>query len=350
MGKVLIVNATAASTSGAATILKQFLDYAANRSDLIIYIFISPYIELEVLSSHIHLIRIKNVKSYLMRLYWDYIGLSRYLRKHNIIPTCSLSLQNTNFNTGYKIPNYIYYHQAIPFYDYKWCFFKKSERVLFFYKNIYPIFVSLSLNKCSVFFVQLEYIKQGVKCLFNVPSSNIYIIKPTFEPLALKENFASSLFLDNRTINFFYPATDAFYKNHQLLYDLFNQFDEDEYALYLTMSRPVNNLTANIHCVNLLTVDEMNWMYNNVDVLLYPSYIESFGLPLLEAAYFGLPIIASDLPYAREVLNGYDGVTFVDKDDIAGWIKAIQATVKGKRYQSFSTDCNLSWNILNTIL
>lgn len=47
-------------------------------------------------------------------------------------------------------------------------------------------------------------------------------------------------------------------------------------------------------------------------VLLFPSYIETFGLPLLEARMSGSPILASDCPFSHEILDDYDGVSYFD--------------------------------------
>jgi glycosyltransferase involved in cell wall biosynthesis len=37
--------------------------------------------------------------------------------------------------------------------------------------------------------------------------------------------------------------------------------------------------------------------------LIYPSIIESFGLPLIESIEFNCKIIASDLDYVKEIVN-----------------------------------------------
>ena len=44
---------------------------------------------------------------------------------------------------------------------------------------------------------------------------------------------------------------------------------------------------------------EMIKAYSEADALFFPSLFESYGLPLLEAMQIGLPILCSDLPYAR---------------------------------------------------
>lgn len=53
--------------------------------------------------------------------------------------------------------------------------------------------------------------------------------------------------------------------------------------------------------------------------LIFPSYIESFGLPLLEAKLTDAPIIAADTVFAREILDGYENVMYCDNNDIKSW-------------------------------
>ncbi len=64
--------------------------------------------------------------------------------------------------------------------------------------------------------------------------------------------------------------------------------------------------------------EELRWAYGHVDALIAASKDEGFGLPLVEAAYFGLPIICSDIPIFREVTQGYaDYFKVMDADDLA---------------------------------
>ena len=84
--------------------------------------------------------------------------------------------------------------------------------------------------------------------------------------------------------------------------------------------------------------------------MVFPSYIETYGLPLIEAASLGVPIIAADLPYAREVLDGYEGVTFVPYDDAEGWSRAISELRKGVRYSPLQLKSRPSWQELFNIV
>lgn len=57
--------------------------------------------------------------------------------------------------------------------------------------------------------------------------------------------------------------------------------------------------------------------------LLFPSFAEGLGLPVLEAAAAGLPVISSDLAAVREIAG--PGTVYLDPEDKAGWIDAIRS-------------------------
>lgn len=59
----------------------------------------------------------------------------------------------------------------------------------------------------------------------------------------------------------------------------------------------------NIKNVGPLAPHELRSLYNRVDGLIYPSTMESFGLPLLEARQARLPVIASERDYVRDVMD-----------------------------------------------
>lgn len=48
---------------------------------------------------------------------------------------------------------------------------------------------------------------------------------------------------------------------------------------------------------------EVNRLYGQAEALIYPSTLESFGLPLIEARTHGLSIIASEMDYVRDVID-----------------------------------------------
>ena len=47
----------------------------------------------------------------------------------------------------------------------------------------------------------------------------------------------------------------------------------------------------------------VNQIYKIADFLIFPSLNESLGLPLIEASFYNLPIISSNLDYVFDVCN-----------------------------------------------
>lgn len=80
--------------------------------------------------------------------------------------------------------------------------------------------------------------------------------------------------------------------------------------------------------------DELALQYQQTDALIAASYSEGFGLPLIEAGYFGKPAIASDMPVFREAAKGAANAYFFKRgssEDLAKTIlKFISKPKNGK--------------------
>lgn len=50
---------------------------------------------------------------------------------------------------------------------------------------------------------------------------------------------------------------------------------------------------------------ELDYAYRHASALIFASRCEGFGLPLVEAMHYGLPVIASDIPVFREIAGDY---------------------------------------------
>jgi alpha-1,2-rhamnosyltransferase len=51
------------------------------------------------------------------------------------------------------------------------------------------------------------------------------------------------------------------------------------------------------------TLGELVTLYKHAAALIHPSVSEGFGLPIVEAMYFNIPIIASHIPVFTELLG-----------------------------------------------
>ncbi len=76
--------------------------------------------------------------------------------------------------------------------------------------------------------------------------------------------------------------------------------------------------------------DDLHLLYRHARALVFPSFVEGFGMPLVEAAHHGVAAIASDIPVFREI--GGDHVRYfsaLDVDDLARAIReSLSETVR----------------------
>jgi glycosyltransferase involved in cell wall biosynthesis len=70
--------------------------------------------------------------------------------------------------------------------------------------------------------------------------------------------------------------------------------------------------------------EELQQLYASCDALIAASYMEGFGLPIVEAAEYGKPVIASDIPVFREVVGESQAVAFFE----AGSPSALSARIE----------------------
>ena len=69
------------------------------------------------------------------------------------------------------------------------------------------------------------------------------------------------------------------------------------------------NLAERVIFADGISDAELNWCYRNCELLLAPSIVEGFGLPVVEAQFAGCRVVCSDIPAFREV--GFVGCRFV---------------------------------------
>lgn len=63
-------------------------------------------------------------------------------------------------------------------------------------------------------------------------------------------------------------------------------------------------LEDSVQLIGQVSYSEVSKYYSKADIFVHPSYPESFGMVLLEAMLYGLPVIATDLTCLREASQG----------------------------------------------
>ncbi len=74
-------------------------------------------------------------------------------------------------------------------------------------------------------------------------------------------------------------------------------------------------IKENVKFVGWKTGKELWDIYQNSDLFLFASTYENFGLPLLEAAYFRLPLVSTDVGVAKDLIDVNKGGNIISKLD-----------------------------------
>ncbi|CAI8727194.1 glycosyltransferase family 4 protein [Pseudomonas chlororaphis] len=72
-------------------------------------------------------------------------------------------------------------------------------------------------------------------------------------------------------------------------------------------------LNRRLFMFNTLDDNSLEYAYSKATALVFPSYVEGFGLPLVEAMQRGLPAMGSDIPVFREI--GGEFMAYFDLND-----------------------------------
>lgn len=116
-------------------------------------------------------------------------------------------------------------------------------------------------------------------------------------------------------------------KNHQHLLNVFDKLWEttENVNLFIVghVGWKVEKLMQRIRSHRRLNINlfvwhdlndlELQYCYKQAKMLLFPSYVEGFGLPIVESLSNGLPVMASDTPIHKEV--GQDKIGYFSLED-----------------------------------
>jgi glycosyltransferase involved in cell wall biosynthesis len=164
----------------------------------------------------------------------------------------------------------------------------------------------LLMKRVDVFIVQTDGMKRELESVNHGASVRVCSFIPTCyvrneEAEAVKDGFV-------------YPASGEPHKNHRVLLEAWRLLKQEGCCVPLHLTVPKNSRLGEyiddftkkhqLNVVNHGAIEhhEVISIMNASAGLIFPSKIESFGLPLLEAASLGLPIVASELDFVRDVV------------------------------------------------
>lgn len=316
-----------AESGGALSVLHEFYtEFVHDQENE--YIFILSLPELKE-TYNIKVLRFPWIKkSWGHRIYFDYIIAPILIKKHKIDKV--LSLQNITIRNT-KVYQSVFVHNALPFTEYAISI--KENKKLWFYQNIIGKNIMKSIKRADHVIVQTNWMKK--KCIeqLKVRREKIEVKHPKIN-IEVKEKFKKT---KESMSTFFYPAGGSIYKNHKLIINACLVLKEEginDYKVIFTLKGDENEHIAYLYNIvekNKLPISfngnlirEKVFDFYTKATLVFPSYIETVGLPLLEAKMHETPIIASDCAFSKEILYGYEKVKLIDPfdaEDLAANIK-----------------------------
>lgn len=265
------------------------------------------------------------VSSYLQRIKTEWHEVNKVL--NDFAPDIVLSMPNIRI-LGCKWKQAVYMQQSLPFQKIKrFSFFKKEERSCAFRQHIQGLIIRKSLKKSEMVFVQTEWVKCALEaCIRSRP-----VIKIGYPA----NQIDSALVIRAKRLNseFFYPASPYIYKNHQAIFDAIKVLRQKGYfpKIYLTLNACDldTEISDAIECIGQQSKNQMRELYART-TLVFPSYIETVGLPLVEARTAGTWVIASDCLFSHEVLEGYPNCEYFDPFNATQLADCMERVITGQ--------------------
>jgi glycosyltransferase involved in cell wall biosynthesis len=178
------------------------------------------------------------------------------------------------------------------------------------------LWVSSRLANADEFVVQTPTMKRLLEAKMK-SSVSIRILPFIADPSGYARRTMLEGKLKKNGSEFLYVSSGEPHKNHLKILDAWRLLAEegifpslrltlDEvrfHSLCREIEESCKRYGLKVTNMGMLSHGDVLALYAKVDALIFPSNFESFGLPLIEARQAGLPILAAELDYVRDVLD-----------------------------------------------
>lgn len=313
----ILVYDVAADSGGAATVLKSFYE-EFRRDTENEYVFVLSVFELPE-TEHIRVLNFPWIKkSPFHRFYFDQFRAHRLVKQYAADQV--LSLQNIGLPRA-GVPQIVYEHNALPFSEYR---FKLWEGFRpWFTQQVLGRMMKRSIRRAKKVLVQTNWMKQEIVRQCRIAPEKVKVKFPPVEMIR-----TAPWKTDAGKPVFFYPSNASAYKNHKTFLKACRMLKEQGCENYEVVWTVTGDENKGIRAVRKEAEDrklpivfrgpmsrqELFERYAS-SILVFPSYIETIGLPLLEARSAGAWIMAADCLYAREMVGDYERAEFFEPFD-----------------------------------
>jgi glycosyltransferase involved in cell wall biosynthesis len=189
------------------------------------------------------------------------------------------------------------------------------------------------LDDIDLIFCQTPVMKDRFAKTFNWPMEKIKLMPNAvseFAKLCKNDIAVPETLKDKKFFNLFYLTKFYAHKNLEVLIDLFENYpaelrdvrciitvlpEQHKKAPKFLSNIKKYGLENKIVNVGPLKQEELAGYFLNCDGLLFPTLLESFSGTYLEAMHFGVPILTSDLDFAKYICD--DAAVYFDPWDVS---------------------------------
>jgi glycosyltransferase involved in cell wall biosynthesis len=262
----------------------------------------------------------KSRKSYIYRLYYEYIYFRTFAKKENVHFWLSLHDITPNLT---NVSQAVYCHNPSPFntINYKDIYIQPTQ---FFFRVFYKYLYKINIKRNKFVVVQQLWIKNKFVDMFKLDKSKIIIAPPQIPQIP--QTFFSNIQKSQDSCKiFFFPTFPRPFKNIEIICDavkIILSKNKNNFKVVITIDGTENKYAKsildkyknviNIDFIGLIKREEVYSHYSLSDCLIFPSKLETWGLPISEFKQFDKPILVSDLAYAKETIGDYKKVNFFD--------------------------------------
>lgn len=170
----------------------------------------------------------------------------------------------------------------------------------------------LSTKRADLVTTVSTYSKDSINRFFKIPLSRIEITPNAIEQS--KEEFLSIKQLQDKKFILYVSRIEP-RKNQALLIKLWKELNLYNRNIDLVLvgsegvkdtqfQQQLNGLSekekAHFHWLSRMPISNLNWLYKNCELFVFPSSAEGFGIPPLEAANLGAKVLCSNTTAMKE--------------------------------------------------
>lgn len=260
----------------------------------------------------------KPKKSWISRIVFEYRSCLAISKKYS--PYLWIALHDMTPNVIAQ-KRMVYCHNPAPFYKIT---MREAmmEKPFFVFTLLYKFLYKININKNDFIIVQQNWIREYFKKQYHV--NNVIVAYPNVNTITSPVH---KLFKNNGITRFVYPAFPRVFKNFEVICkaaEVLKNFTEN-FEVYITISGTENKYATHLYntyknisqikFIGLQKRDAVFDLYATCDCLIFPSKLETWGLPITEMKAFNKPIFVADLNYAHETTGTYDKVCFFNPAD-----------------------------------